>query len=939
LIRCIYFTINTKWITEEIKTNNVDEGMSVASTTQGDLVSAVSHIADNFYSGVRTRTAIETPFLYTQKPSISSVPESLKMDFSRILNKPFFVKNISWRAVDTTHSIINNIGIPSEILLNTLAKIPFQSSSFFRAKVALILQVAGTPMHQGIVLASAIPRVGVTVNNNSLVVNRSLAAPHVFLSANEATPVILEVPFYSAAKLRNVDLLNTTVGPEPPTLDYAQVAIQVISPLAVSAGGSSTVTISVHAVFMDMDFYVPHTDPNWVAQGFISDIKNVATRGIDGTFGVLKQVAGDLLDTLRKGANNGLKTAREAIRSYTGLHSPEIPTLQGRIATQNRQNVNLVDAPSYFEKMDPFSMYTRIVDDYIFDTDIDEMDMKFILSKPQFLGSFKVSYNTPVDTLLWSRPITPVQLVYESPPNNYSGLGNATFSNWSSSLLQNFSYLSKYWKGSLKLHIQFSASSMSFAKLAIVRNYSPDSRMLTNAPAYADVQNLLTEHIEFSSGGQVQTVELPFCSTLSELPCTTDWTFNVLQHGMYYIYLAQPLTINSTIPNDVRFNIYLSAGDDFTFMGYATKPVEIAYPYLQTNAIRSEEEHEFRAEATSSFPVNSQDDLLNKREEKIKPDLDIDFRPIVSVRDYIRRFHKVYSDRFTYEEITENGGVIRLDVAELTGCQNYQSPGGMGFPGFNADIFGMPSNPLSLINNMYYGYSGGFKFKVNLIGLEFSEIWYVPPDYSYNSTTQRWLPTVPVLKDTSLVLSYGEALLETFKFPSNGPVLLSRFNPRLSNPTVEIDRPNYYIGSSYSRMGETDLLAMSHQFEFEVPNMTPFRFIADNAKSFHASGVDAINSSGNLGYLVIRVSPTLLVPPTDTKNSAAVEIYVAATDEGRFGYQVAAPILSIPTAPGPIGSNNNYQLVPAINIQDNTPPFVIPRAFVSGAYKGSYFVA
>ena len=88
-----------------------------------------------------------------------------------------------------------------------------------------------------------------------------------------------------------------------------------------------------------------------VAQGFISDIKNVATKGIDGTFGVLKQVAGDLLDTLRKGANNGLRTAREAIRSYTGLHSPEIPTLLGRIANQNRQNVNLVDAPSYFEKM------------------------------------------------------------------------------------------------------------------------------------------------------------------------------------------------------------------------------------------------------------------------------------------------------------------------------------------------------------------------------------------------------------------------------------------------------------------------------------------------------------------------------------------------------------------------------------------------------------
>ena len=857
------------------------------------------------------------------------------MDFSRILNKPFFIKNVLWRTTDTAHSIINNIGIPSEILLNNLAKIPFQSSSFYRAKIGVILQVAGTPMHQGIVLASAVPRVGVATNNTSMLINKHLAAPHVFLSANEATPVILEVPFYSATKLRNVDLLNTTVGPESPTLDYAQVALQVINPLLINAGGSSTVTISVHAVFMDMDFYVPHIDPNWVAQGFISDLKNVATRGIDGTFGVLKQVAGDLLDTLKRGANNGLKSAREAIRTYTGLHSPEIPTLQGRMAVQSRQNVNLVDAPSYFEKMDPFSMYTRIVDDYVFDTDIDEMDMRFILSKPQYLGGFKVSFSTPADTLLWSRPITPVQLVYESPPNNYSGAGNATFSNWSSSLLQNFAYLSKYWKGSLKLHIQFCASSMSFAKLAVVRNYSPDSRMLTNVPAYADVQNLLTEHIEFSSGGQVQTIDLPYCSVLSELPCTTDWVFNALQHGMYYIYLAQPLTLNATVPNDVRFNIYLSAGEDFTFMGYATKPVEIAYPYLQTNAIRLPDDTDFKAEATSSFPVNSQDDLLNKREQRIKPDLDIDFRPIVSVRDYIRRFHKIFSERISYDYLKESGGLYMMDISDLTGCQLISRPVDVGFPTFNASIFGMPSNPLSLINNMFYGYSGGFKFKVNVIGLEFSEIWYVPPDYSFNSSTNRWLNTVP-LDEGHITTNVQEALLETFQFPSDGPILLARYNPRLSNPTVEVERPNYHIGSSYARMGESDLLAMCHQFEFEVPNMTPFRFIADNSKGFHSATVDTYNCTGNMGYLVLRVSPTILPPPSDIKNSAAIEIYVAATDEGRFGYQVTAPILSIPTAPGPVGSNNNYQLVPAFSLSTDSLPFVIARDFVSGAYKGAY---
>jgi len=929
--------IKLKLITDNI--NNLEENKIKSTTTDsssGDVVSEVSHIAENFYSGVRTRTPIESPILYNKKPKLSSVPESLKMDFSRILNKPFFIKNISWDTAAATHSQIGVIGIPSEILVNALAKIPFQSAAFFRSKVVLIMQVSGTPMHQGIVLASAIPRLGTIATVASMNVNRALMAPHVFLSANEATPVILEVPFYSPTKLRNVDLLKTTVGPENPTLDYAQVALQVMSPLAVAASGTTTVTISIHAMFTDMDFYVPHTDPGWVAQGFMSDIRALATKGIDGTFGVVKQLAGDFLDTARRAANNGLQNFRDAIRLYTGLHAPELPLLSDRSAVQFRQNTNLVDAPSFFEKMDPFSSYTRIVDDYYFDTDIDEMDMRFLLSKPQFIGSFKVSYNTTVNTLLWSRPITPVQMVYDSPPNNYTAMGNTALkSNWSTSILQNFSYLSKFWKGGLKLHIQMSASSLSFAKLAVVRNYSPDQNMLASAPAYTDVQNLLTEHVEFSCGGQVQTIDLPYCSVLSQLPCTSDWVFNAIQHGMYYIFLAQPLTLNATLPNDVRFNIYISAADDFTFMGYATRPVNIAYPFLQSNAIRNDDaEEKFTAEATTLNPVNSQFEITNKQTPEIKPDLDIDFRPIVSVRDYIRRFHKVYSQRIKPNQLYDSGHIIKLEISDLVGNVYTTTPSQVGFPTFDTHIFASPSNPMTLINNMFYGYSGGYKFKLNIIGADISELWYVPPDYCFNKNTNRWNSTYPV-QDGAISAPIDEAIVESFRFPSGAALLLSRDNPRTSNPTVEIERPNYGIGTASALLSEENTVNVAHMFECEVPNMTPFRFVANNNKYFHGTTDSTSMCGGDMGYFLIRIAPLYYA---GENRDAMIEVMVAATDEGRLGYHWNAPVLALPVIPGPGTGDNNYQVIPAYNRNNYNPPYALVGTLAPGAYKGSYLV-
>jgi len=120
-------------------------------------ISDVGVVAQNFYSSVRTRSIIEPPILYETFPQINSVDKSLSMDFSRILNKPYFIENLTWDTTQNPFSSIGRLQIPGRLFNNALARIPFESTTLYRAKITLLLQVAGTPMHSGMLIASALP--------------------------------------------------------------------------------------------------------------------------------------------------------------------------------------------------------------------------------------------------------------------------------------------------------------------------------------------------------------------------------------------------------------------------------------------------------------------------------------------------------------------------------------------------------------------------------------------------------------------------------------------------------------------------------------------------------------------------------------------------------------------------------------------------------------
>jgi len=79
-------------------------------------INSVNTISSNFYSQVRTRSVIEPDYIYDKNYRLNSVDPNLKMDFSRILNKPYFIKNIVWTNSVSQFSLVDVTRIPLEIL-------------------------------------------------------------------------------------------------------------------------------------------------------------------------------------------------------------------------------------------------------------------------------------------------------------------------------------------------------------------------------------------------------------------------------------------------------------------------------------------------------------------------------------------------------------------------------------------------------------------------------------------------------------------------------------------------------------------------------------------------------------------------------------------------------------------------------------------------------
>lgn len=285
--------------------------------------------------------------------------------------------------------------------------------------------------------------------------------------------------------------------------------------------------------------------------GIVSGMKSMASGLLDSATGGLKLITSDALD-----AGRGL------IRKYTGLHNPNVPEIQERVINTSLNFVNNADCPQFFEKLDPYTKYNRIVKEPIFGSAVDEMAASHITTKRQMIGSFTVKTTDGVGVMKWARPISPFQGGAAIDTN----LGAIECYN----NLELMHSMSRGWRGGLKLTIQSVMNNKQQCKLKVVKMYNPSVRATSSYPTYQSIVNAPTHLLEFTEGGQEHVVDLPYLCRNDITPCAANTDTEALFHGLYYIYVAQPLVVSDSSPLSIEFNVFLEGSRDLTFYGYTT---------------------------------------------------------------------------------------------------------------------------------------------------------------------------------------------------------------------------------------------------------------------------------------------------------------------------------------------------------------------------------
>lgn len=827
-------------------------------------IASIKTTVINHLSSISSREMAQQQTLYNKYPRTNNTTkQTMKFDLGPMLERPIPYKNINWSTTNTRFAILENTLLPHNFLDSfPSVKSLVKNFAFYRTRAKFYITLTGTINHQGTLLAGIIPaNYEFSTVNSTAYINTLLTAPHCLIGANEASASCIEIPFYINSDFAQ---LSVASGGDVSTPDitisnssYARLVVMVLNPLAVTGASSTTLTLHTEIQFEDFEVYVQSpTNPTFVSPPTLlaeSFIGPVITSTLDASANLVKKTSADFIDALRK-----------TVKSYTGLHNPNECDYKESMLASNRNRANQVDSPTYYEKLDPYSKFSRLTRDSIFHTDIDEMDMSFILSKPQYIGTLQVLTTTAQNRLLWSRPISPWQ------GGCYGG--TATTNN-----IERLYYNTLAWSGDMELIIQSSMTNKQNVKLLVCRMYGLDRRILTAVPDANTCRSGISTLLEFSGGNQQLTVDLDYLSRNQVLYNTIDFSANALMHGMYYILLQQPLVSGEGSPVSVEFNLFIRCKPNFRFYGHGYRPsytssVHSKGPYyanpvtsrsIKTLEVLEESQKEedevkkeeiFESESAtgeSAFVMNapSVDQPLLKEDVKETSESDeiLRLRPILHLRDLVR---KVQSTN-VYSATSDTNGqfVLAIPVVDLI---NH-------FPtGPSAQSSG------SSLMKMFYGLNAGLRIKIKGRNCANYLVQYYPPN---------------IVSGSSAGVATTDFLVGSVVSALNSDYLV---NNKVLNSAPFVEMPHswgvdIFAGCSYS---VTDV---------HIPHTTMYHWwgAADWSKTSNFSFDTYKTLVNNMG--------TLIITGTGVPNTIFdFNVYAGLDDEARLGFLCFSPILWLP---------------------------------------------
>lgn len=916
--------------------------------------------------------------------TVSNIPEAYRVDAKPWVERPFYCDQVKFSTSAPRFSLLNTSirVLPGDIARsNTSLLNAFKMAALGRADAVLNISMAGTIGHAGCVLVAVLPPMPEYPVNAQRLVNTAMSGPHAFLFANEATSVVVPVPWYCNTDMMTLDMeqgpsyfnapdITTTNG------NYGTLVFIVMNPLAASDGSVMELSIVVEACFKNLDMVVPtprYTE--WQQQsGMVNPVYddydkimramrdmeeclpergakkkkrrnfnalqllsisvglvNLIQSAIESLScvdaeavvnmmpqaGILSSLGSAMMPGLISNvASKGttligdiLDKGIGALRKFTGLHNPNIATVQTRVINTNINFANMVDGEQFFEKLDPHANSNRVMEEHLFGTDIDEMDITHITSKDQYLGTFVVSQDDPLGKLLWARPISPFQGGDGFAPDGIICANN----------LELMHSLHRAWRGGLTLTIQSVMNNKQQVKLKVIKFYNPSVIVTDAQPVYHTAVNAPSHLMEFSQGAQTQETDLPFLCRNALCPRAENPDTEAMLHGMYYIYLAQPFVSADGSPTKGEFNVYMRGNEDLQFYGYTTTNLGwegYAMPLEEDPLARKE-----IVKVDGFLPVNPYahmdgatdiailETTTRKKNELVKeyvldphffentanfkstnglithlilPEVKWgEFKPQsgsnIEVMNEPQEQHQSMSESRTITPIECTRLVPSINIRDIARRMYKTSAIGVSIgPGetytkaysLAGFVYEKPNEyyytPMGMASRMYYGKTVGFKFRVSLTldkhGTESGDIADLHTRVYYQPQT------INVLTNQRTINGAG--------------VNTASYLPITTTSTIG-EPPMTYQLTPVKAEGATVI------YEFTIPDTSFYKFMGspNKFKTFSSATVTPNLSTADFGSFILEITnmhSTLAVNPI-------AELYVGLTDESRMGFHAIAP--------------------------------------------------
>lgn len=484
------------------------------------------------------------------------------------LEKPYPL--ISAQLGTASTGVLQTINLYSSVLNQAIYQDKLKGFLAFRATAVVRLQVNGNRFQQGRLIMHFLPQGSVNgmypTNMRNLDLILITQQPRVELDINTQSECVMEIPYTSP--FNYLDLQNG-VG------NLGVLYLSVYSALEAT-GGSTNCDYTIWVSFKDVEIVTPSTGTLTFSTQMATgkkvkgkDLEEQETDKLSTKIRVLSQGIGDFGKTVAS-VFPPLTSITEPVSWALGVASGVAAAFGwSKPTVANVPMIVKFGNPPYFQNSDVACTAAVLANQSnnevsclpgFAGSNIDEMSITYIASRPAFFESIAWSTTSSVDTELISYPLTPAFFYKRRTTTNATN----TFTYDLHTPVSYISRFFRYYRGSLKFTFKFVKTEFHSGRLVLTYTPGNGTVPVTNAATTFTFREIL----DIRQANEYSFV-MPYASVVPYRSVLRMFGEGPNEYGSISLRVLNDLIAPANVPSTVRILVEVSAHDDFELAGPA----------------------------------------------------------------------------------------------------------------------------------------------------------------------------------------------------------------------------------------------------------------------------------------------------------------------------------------------------------------------------------